>query len=819
MQAAMHPFHRAPDLSPGSTASEWSGVNNYNQLPRNGGSFSALPTNPSGDGDGPSRPLLPKSRPANGSMNFTPPQLDPTYQLRPSESGSRGSSRTASIANSRSSDDTLSDEQSRKYRRMEAELFQHYTVLRGFLKGGLQAPPRPNKARDKLLRLSPVQFHELSTDVFDELRRRQASTPMPARLPRQQNVPPFLQPRPDFHEKRNQARQKLSSLATPRFRDLSMDVFCELERRFPQFQRPDEGIRDSSRSQSRGPAPSSRDGPPPPYDFGPPYLAQTFGGSAGPGHLQKQDSVSSLPQIDHPPTLADLGRPMPKQFQSNTIIPNKSIMVEDEDDSQTAESKDDRLSDAFGLESSFTGRKSDRDTAATSQSGFSMKSTKLNVPTSAELQDTVSRLESRLEMREEEVWELKGQAEQWAITRQKLHDAENLNRSLQDEIERLRAEQPHSSGENVLWKTKYLKLDHEHGELQEQLVQQRQLTDEVGRQGQAYLDEMRAMTESGGGNFEQEEKLQAEIRRLEYEVKSWKSRYVKSKAQLRSVRASSLGLNIGRTDASQRALAFQDQEGLVNDVHVTKFQIAIDELLQIARSDNPAAVLNHMKTVVLAVRGITSDIDSGPPAKDDEISKQRNKLKSKISATANNLITASKNFASASGLSPVSLLDAAASHLTSAVVDLLHTAKIKPTPAGELGDDDEPALEPLQSNGYFNIAETLRRRSEIESVYSALSTPSASKTTPRQSNPALHQRNGSNSVNSAGLGIKSEYGTSQEEADLEDLKVSLPCKSRDLTLTMHRCISKIKPMDWFSPSPPWLILFAKTTPCPPSNFI
>jgi molecular chaperone GrpE (heat shock protein) len=487
--------------------------------------------------------------------------------------------------------------------------------------------------------------------------------------------------------------------------------------------------------------------------------------------------VSSLPQFENPPSLADLGRPMPKQFQSNTITPNKSTMVEDEDDSQTADSKYDRSSDAFGLESSLASPRSDRDTAATSQSGVSTNSTKPNPPALTELQDKVSRLESNLELKDAELNQLKRQGEEWVITKQdlekKLEEAENLNKSLKDEIEKLRAEQPHYSGENVLWRTKYLKLDQDHGILQEQLAQQQQLTNEVSRQGQAYLEEMRALTESGGGNFEKEERLQAEVHKLEDEVKNWKSRYVRAKAQLRSVRASSLGLNIARTNASQHAIALQDRDGLVKDVHVTRFQIAIDELLQIARSDNPAAVLDHMKVVVLAVRGITSDIESGSAAaKDDDMSKRRSKLKSKVSATANNLITASKNFASASGLSPVSLLDAAASHLTAAVVDLLHTAKIRPTPAGELGDDDEPKTESLQGNGYFDIAETLRRRSEIESIYSALSTPSASRNAPNRSGSISHLRNNSNYANGAGLGIKAGYATSQEEADLEDLKVS-----------------------------------------------
>ena len=46
---------------------------------------------------------------------------------------------------------------------------------------------------------------------------------------------PFLPVRDDFHPKRNQARQKLATLPTTRFKDLSSDVFYELSRRYPNF--------------------------------------------------------------------------------------------------------------------------------------------------------------------------------------------------------------------------------------------------------------------------------------------------------------------------------------------------------------------------------------------------------------------------------------------------------------------------------------------------------------------------------------------------------------------------------------------------------
>lgn len=51
---------------------------------------------------------------------------------------------------------------------------------------------------------------------------------------------PFLPLRPDFHPKRNQARQKLATLPKNRFKDLASDVYFELNRRYPEFSEPEQ---------------------------------------------------------------------------------------------------------------------------------------------------------------------------------------------------------------------------------------------------------------------------------------------------------------------------------------------------------------------------------------------------------------------------------------------------------------------------------------------------------------------------------------------------------------------------------------------------
>lgn len=634
-------------------------------------------------------------------------------------------------------------------------------------------PPRPNKARDKLLRLSPIQFHELSTDVFDELQRRQASAPLPGRPPRRDHVPPFLQARPDFHEKRNQARQKLSSLQTPRFRDLSTDVFCELERRFPQF-----ASLDGSRPQSRaGPAGRPANG-----FMAPPRQHAAGQSTSSQGGHPRKGSMGGMSNYDGGPN-GDYSRPMPRQFQSNTIMPNKSTMVEDEDEMHGVDSRYDRSSDAFGLESALTSPRSDRDTSATSQSIGSGTSKQGPVQMS-ELQEEINQLKEQLNAKDSEMQQ-QSSAGRGELER-RLADSEEHSRSLQDQLDQIHAE--HSNVERnlraELEAAKEAEAAAKSGEdykrenesLQARLKAQQEIIDDVRNQGQLYLDEMRAMADSGSGNFEREDKLQADAQRLEAELKEWKAKYVRAKTQLRSVRASTFGLSVPSLDMHKRARddVLYDKAGVVKDVHITNFQISIDELLRLARSGDPSAVLGHMKTVVLAVRNITTDIDQASLAvRDEETVGKMSKLKGKVSATANNVITASKNYAAAGGLSPVSLLDAAASHLTAAVVDLIRTVKIKPSPAGDLENNDDESLTPLQSNGYFNVADGMRRRSGIESVYSALSEQDGGNAGSGPG-PSVHERSASNHMDGglkSGLGIKPGFGVRQTEADLEDLQV------------------------------------------------
>jgi len=254
---------------------------------------------------------------------------------------------------------------------------------------------------------------------------------------------------------------------------------------------------------------------------------------------------------------------------------------------------------------------------------------------------------------------------------------------------------------------------------------------------------------------------------------------------------STAGLNVPGVDDSEalRDQMFYSSDGAVNDVHVTKFRLSIDELLHNARFKEPTSVLDHIREVVIAVRSITGDVEMTlAHEKDEELARKRDKLKGKVSATANNVITAARNFAAAQGLSPVSLLDAAASHLTAAIIDLLCVVKVRPTPAEELDDEKESHLTPVNENGYFKVNYHVKRPSAVGSVYSALSDPEdeIDLQTPLASASNHDQTNG---TEGPVLGVNS---LRQGDVELEEFKVCLKNIYMDTFANQGRFIWVIK---------------------------
>jgi hypothetical protein len=175
------------------------------------------------------------------------------------------------------------------------------------------------------------------------------------------------------------------------------------------------------------------------------------------------------------------------------------------------------------------------------------------------------------------------------------------------------------------------------------------------------------------------------IRDLDAQLKDYKRKYEQAKTELRSVKgiythspSPLLLLPSYISPAATSALflqkpKFDDQlpvsaDGAIPDVHLTAFLTAIDALLSAGRGNAPTRVLTPMKSVVNAVTNILDDVRSHSRRNSDPEGVRA--LEKCVEVTLSNLVAASKTHATSVGLSPVSLLDTAASHVSVAVTEL-----------------------------------------------------------------------------------------------------------------------------------------------------
>ncbi|KAG5363087.1 Protein SPA2 [Yarrowia sp. B02] len=214
--------------------------------------------------------------------------------------------------------------------------------------------------------------------------------------------------------------------------------------------------------------------------------------------------------------------------------------------------------------------------------------------------------------------------------------------------------------------------------LQNQLREQREKTSEVKKQAAVFLAEMKSLAAKSHDH----EVALKQINELKAEIEQWKARYSKTKATVRSLRSSVYGTSGIVQPAIESTNPFVDEvHGLVEDVSLTKFQLAMDEYLLKSRDvgSDHSELLQHLHRVIVATRKVTddsNDVSTEGGARDYRTPLLSN-LYSIVSKTANQLITCTKNHATSSGLLPIYLLDASVANLACAVIELVKVAKIR----------------------------------------------------------------------------------------------------------------------------------------------
>ncbi|KAK6344757.1 component of the polarisome [Orbilia javanica] len=464
--------HRPP-LSPMSVAgSDWSGISTY-KSPTDSGSTMSRTASSSGPSMGRSSNTSPPSSVARSSdgmrMYEDSPNMRPRMRMPPRR------------------DQKLDDEQ---------QVARQHAALKALLEPYLKAEKndsKANKARDKLLRLTGIQFQELSTDVYDELQRRQGagdrlstasgvSKTGPTELP--EGATPYLMPRPEFHPKRNQARQKLSTLPPPRFRDLATDVFYELERRYPyvtgsgidRSASPASSLRDNSpnNQQDRRPKPAPLNPNPQngaqrpgPGGFGPQPRTPTGlgpgagpggpGGPGGPNGFGPPNGMGGPPNgmggppngMGGPPNGPgagpnSFGRPLPKNLPPQNR-PDKPVSDEDYDEMPNDEDEDALREEQYrqsgnANKRAVNGRESSASNTSSSREPLSNQADKKLI---ADYQVQVSTLQKKLDEIEFQTREKDREISRLKDAEQLWKDDEEELRSVQSQLKVLQGHNEH----------------------------------------------------------------------------------------------------------------------------------------------------------------------------------------------------------------------------------------------------------------------------------------------------------------------------------------------------------------------------------------
>nr|AIC33780.1 GIT_SHD [Puccinia cf. psidii AE-2014] len=635
----------------------------------------------------------------------------------------------------------------------------HYDQLHNWLFNGLSffSKDSQNRSnpRDKLIRLNRQQFQELSTDVYDELCRRiergehdggEAS-----------GGSKFLASRDDFHPKRNQARQKLATLPRPRFKDLASDVFYELERRYPEFVEIE---------FNRSSPPNSKPSQQQPFTSSPSSLAQSnpssalrsFNGASGglvandviipdkstlvientDDAYDDHSSIRAISNTAEPPLRGASNERIEKMDIQKTAIGKRGS-------GNLSSIKYIHSNDTHSRSGSYSNGDLSRSLVKEGASPPSSKASFDHAKRISIMQSKINQLEKELSesqsrnanlTQDSQKWlkELEEEAQSWKQVcrcEEQRRKLEKLEVNFQDE--RRRKDDELESAHREIQSLRRQKTDLEakfqsNGKAESQNSNNTAI-DSLKAEVTELLNELKQMQTRQDQLLDQKEIHQETIRELEQSIMTHKKQYELIKTELRTLRRSTL--HGSKNFLPNERFPLSDT-GAIVDIHFAAFTTSIDELLQVGRSNVVTEVISVMRTVIDAVGTIDEDIQqfelntiSINSLNSDELDKLE-LLKDRINSTLSNLITASKNHAISFGLSPISLLDAAASHLSFSLVELVKLVGMRKGSAAEiefrqkfhLNDQHEVAAVATVSSNSFAYANgfsnSLKRNNPLE---------------------------------------------------------------------------------------------------------
>lgn len=206
--------------------------------------------------------------------------------------------------------------------------------------------------------------------------------------------------------------------------------------------------------------------------------------------------------------------------------------------------------------------------------------------------------------------------------------------------------------------------------------------DELKHQVVMLIEEVKNLSEREESRIVAEEQNKDYIHSLETQLRELRNKFGVVKSELDRFKRSS-GLQPPLPDNNAANISI-NEHGAIAFETLTGLQTAIDDLIVAGRSSSPSLVLNVMKPIVGYVTSMQSDIETWQNSAGKAESDRINVLKEKLIATLDNLMTATHNHAMGGGLSPISLLDAAASHVAMSGIEIAKLIGLRRSQAGSV---------------------------------------------------------------------------------------------------------------------------------------
>jgi hypothetical protein len=242
-------------------------------------------------------------------------------------------------------------------------------------------------------------------------------------------------------------------------------------------------------------------------------------------------------------------------------------------------------------------------------------------------------------------------------------------------------------------------------------------------------------------------------------------------------------------------------DGGILDARLTAFVSAIDNLLTAGRTNAPTKVLGPMKSVVTAVSAIVEDVkvfERRPARERSDVDLDALRaLRERTEATLSNLAAVAKTHATSCGMAPVSLLDAAASHVSSAVTEMGKTVCIR---RATKVDSPSSGLNHYSSGSHTggpsrNVSSASQRRKEGSSAStSSLASPDNLSSSGASSPPPVifdkpTERSGASAAALAIAASGASGGSAGQAENLEDAWAELKVRKEKKKKPKHDVLS------------------------------